>query len=166
MNILLSIKPEWAALIYSGKKTIEFRTGTPHKYLLCEDKIFIYETSPVRAVTGYIVVDSYINVHKVLTAPYYIAEKKKEIIKGGCMTFDQIKNFVPGKKLFGWHIVKTFSFPHMDITRFSPSEKPPQSWCYTKADITECGAMRNDHEATPKTYEIQGKIFEYWAKGV
>lgn len=29
MNIILSIKPKWAELIYSGKKTIEWRKSFP-----------------------------------------------------------------------------------------------------------------------------------------
>lgn len=51
MNVLLSIKPEWAKKIYSGEKTIEFRKNFPLKYNLCDDYIFLYETKPVFAVT-------------------------------------------------------------------------------------------------------------------
>ena len=29
MNIILSIKPKWAKLIYEGKKTIEWRKNIP-----------------------------------------------------------------------------------------------------------------------------------------
>ena len=66
MNVLLSIHPEYAAMIYAGKKKIELRTNVPTKYSLCFDYIFIYETAPIFAVTGWMKVDSYINVNKIL----------------------------------------------------------------------------------------------------
>ena len=49
MNILISIHPEYAAMIYARKKKIELRTTMPRKYELCEDYIFIYETAPIFA---------------------------------------------------------------------------------------------------------------------
>ena len=50
MNILISIHPEYAAMIYAGEKKIEFRTNIPRKYNLLDDLgadyIFLYETAP------------------------------------------------------------------------------------------------------------------------
>lgn len=52
---LMSIKPKWAKEIYSGKKSIEYRKGinTPN----VDDLVFLYESDPVKAVTGVILVD-------------------------------------------------------------------------------------------------------------
>lgn len=53
MNILLSIKPEYAKLIYEGNKTIEYRKDFP-KFVLWGSKIFLYETAPIKRVTGFV----------------------------------------------------------------------------------------------------------------
>ena len=52
-DILLSIHPKWAELILSGEKTIEVRKTVPKE--LCEgERIFLYETAPVKKITGYV----------------------------------------------------------------------------------------------------------------
>ena len=45
---LMSIKPKWAKELYSGKKTVEFRKSSPDVGSL----VFLYESAPVKAVTG------------------------------------------------------------------------------------------------------------------
>jgi predicted transcriptional regulator len=53
--ILLSIKPRFAEAIYSGQKTIELRKRRPR--IIGEGAtVFLYETTPVKQVTGYFVV--------------------------------------------------------------------------------------------------------------
>ena len=64
MNIVLSIKPEWAKKIYSGEKTIEFRHDIPRDFDMNTDYIFLYETTPVRAVTGVMKIESFMNIQK------------------------------------------------------------------------------------------------------
>lgn len=49
MNMLMSIKPCYAEKILSGEKTIEFRK----RKFKPVDRIYIYETSPVKMVVGY-----------------------------------------------------------------------------------------------------------------
>lgn len=54
-NILLSIKPKYAEMIYRGEKIYEFRRS------LCKadiERIYLYESSPVMMVTGYVELDS------------------------------------------------------------------------------------------------------------
>jgi predicted transcriptional regulator len=53
MNIILSIHPKWAKLIYEGKKTVEWRKTTPKK-ADSQSVIFLYETAPVCKVTGWV----------------------------------------------------------------------------------------------------------------
>ena len=48
-TILLSIKPEYADLIFSGRKKYEFRKHLPRKNV---DRIVVYSTSPVQRVIG------------------------------------------------------------------------------------------------------------------
>lgn len=167
MNILLSIHPEYAAMIYAGEKKIEFRPNIPRKYNLLDDLgadyIFLYETAPVYAVTGWIKVDSYINVNKILNGDR--KDLKRMIINDGRLTMEQIKEYKPNLQLWGWHIAEAYNFGRKEfITRFAPNEKPPQSWCYTRAEIQSQICLRYDHYLTKKSYEREKQILEKWEK--
>lgn len=163
MNILLSIHPEYAAMIYAGEKKIELRTTIPRKYELCEDYIFIYETAPIFAVTGWIKVDSYINVNKILNSER--KDLKKMIINESRLTIGQIKEYKPNLQLWGWHISEAYNFGRKEfITRFSPNEKPPQSWCYTRAELQSQICLKFDHVLTNKSYEKEKEILNKWKK--
>lgn len=164
MNVLLSIHPKYAAMIYAGEKKIELRTTIPRKYELCEDYIFLYETAPIFAVTGWIKVSDYINVSKILNGDR--KDLKRMIINDGRLTMEQIKAYKPNLQLWGWHIKEAYSWGRNEyITRFSPSEKPPQSWCYTMADIQSPICTRFDHQLNKKSYEREREIFLKWKKG-
>lgn len=164
MNILLSIHPEHARKIYAGEKRIEFRTTMPRKYDLCIDKIFLYETAPICAVTGWMVVDSYHNINKVFNAKN-LDHVKRKIITDGCITMEQIKDYKPNLQLWGWNIVEKYCWNRYEpIMRFSPNEKPPQSWCYTKAKITSVICLDYDHVLNEKSYERIENIKSYWER--
>ena len=159
MNILISIKPEYAAKIYAGEKTIEFRTTVPRDFVMNKDYVFIYETAPVCAVTGFFKVYRFLNVQKIFTGQN--DHVKRMIIKKGCLTMEQIKKYRPNLKMFGWEISEFYKHHNDYITRYSPSEKPPQSWCYTNAYI--CGqSLTFDHKLTDKSYKKEHDIWVYW----
>lgn len=161
MNLLLSIHPEYAAMIYARKKKIELRTNLPRKYNLCFDYIFLYETAPIYAVTGWIKVGNYINVNKIFSGDRQ--DLKTIVVKDVCMTMEQIKAYKPNLQLWGWHIKEAYNWGRNEyITRFSPSEKPPQSWCYTNADIQSSICTRFDHQLNKKSYEREREIFWKW----
>lgn len=163
MNVLISIHPEYAAMIYAGEKKIELRTTIPRKYELCDDYIFLYETAPIFAVTGWIKVDSYINVNKILNGER--KDLKKMIINESRLTIEQIKAYKPNLQLWGWHIAEAYNFCRKEfITRFSPNEKPPQSWCYTRAELQSQICLKFDHVLTNKSYEKEKEIFNKWEK--
>jgi predicted transcriptional regulator len=50
-TILLSIKPEYANKILLGTKKYEYRTRVPKSQI---SGIFIYSTSPVKKIIGYV----------------------------------------------------------------------------------------------------------------
>lgn len=169
MNILLSIHPEYAAMIYAGEKKIEFRANIPRKYNLFEetapfdDYIFLYETAPIFAVTGWIKVCDYINVNKILNGDR--KDLKKMIINDGRLTMEQIKAYKPNLQLWGWHIKESYNWGRKEfITRFSPNEKPPQSWCYTSANILSQICIQFDHFLTNKSYDKEKEILRKWEK--
>lgn len=167
MNVLLSIHPEYAAMMYDGRKKIEFRANIPRKYYLYDDcvpfddYIFLYETAPIYAVTGWIKVDRYINVNKILNGER--KDLKKMIINDGRLTIEQIKEYKPNLQLWGWHIAEAYNFGRNEfITRFSPNEKPPQSWCYTRAELQSLIYLKFDHVLTKKSYEREKEILAKW----
>ena len=165
MNVLLSIHPEYAAMIYAGEKKIELRTIMPRKYELCEDYIFIYETAPIFAVTGWIKVDSFINVNNILKAYKPNLQLWEMIINESRLTMEQIKAYKPNLQLWGWHISEAYNFGRKEfITRFSPNEKPPQSWCYTRAELQSQICLKFDHVLTNKSYEKEKDILNKWKK--
>lgn len=161
MNLLLSLHPEYAAMIYAGEKKIELRTTIPRKYELCEDYIFIYETAPIFAVTGWMKVDSYINVNKILNGDR--KDLKRMIINESRLTMEQIKDYKPILQLWGWHIAEAYNFGRKEfITRFSTNEKPPQSWCYTRSEIQSNICLKFDHVLTKKSYKKEKEILKRW----
>jgi hypothetical protein len=169
MNVLLSIHPEYAAMIYDRRKKIEFRTTIPRKYNLYEDPapwddyIFLYETAPIYAVTGWMKVSDYINVNKIFSGDR--KDLKKMIVNDGCMTIEQIKAYKPNLQLWGWHIKEAYNFGRKEfITRFAPNEKPPQSWCYTRSEIQSPICFKFDHGLTKKTYQREKEILSKWEK--
>jgi predicted transcriptional regulator len=51
---MLSVRPEYAARIFDGSKTVELRRTSPR--IAAGNLVIVYETSPTRAVVGYFVV--------------------------------------------------------------------------------------------------------------
>lgn len=147
MNIVMSIKPEWANKIYSGEKTIEFRKTEPkfHDYSFPfmaknNDVAFIYETKPVGFVTGLcrITIAGYIDFSRPLSDFQY------ELIKCGCCSEEFLRNYSNGKKLVALRIHSLERMAPTEIKYFTPKERPPQSWCYTNAYICY-GTFNYDH---------------------
>lgn len=50
MNVLLSIKPEFAEGIFNGEKKYEFRKKFPIREDI--DKVFVYASSPTKSIIG------------------------------------------------------------------------------------------------------------------
>lgn len=60
-SILLSIKPKYANLIFSGVKLCEFRKVLPKKSF---NKVYVYSSSPVKKIIGEFDVDSIVTGSK------------------------------------------------------------------------------------------------------
>lgn len=147
MNILLSIKPKWAEKIYSGEKTIEFRKSIPKNFDTTEDVVFIYETAPVKMVTGYIRIGAFcrVNTCYLNAMKKYNLFSKRYFEKEGKVNIDNLIKYANNKNLCYWKIKSSYKWNYENIDRFSPTEKAPQSWCYTRAKI--CGAgLQFDHK--------------------
>lgn len=128
MNIILSIHPKWANLIYEGKKTIEWRKNIP---LSQTETVYLYETAPVCKVTGFFKYYAYTRVSKT-----HLELNKDLLTEKSCVPIEDIrKYFGKSEKIFGWLCNagprrNQFANP-VPLSEFG-IKRPPQSWCYTK----------------------------------
>lgn len=147
MNIILSIKPKWAKLIYEGKKTIEWRKTLPMKTdpKLLRDgdpnvKVYLYETTPVKAITGFF----YWGGTTCCDARNMTEDTK------GLVPIKDLKAYQGERcSLNAWHIdLPTKLFKKYSIQEFNLN-RPPQSWCYTNRKITTLTRYREDKNLEP-----------------
>lgn len=144
MNIILSIHPKWAKLIYEGKKTIEWRKTLP-KRADGFTRIFLYETAPVCKVTGYVLFYGHdtvspknnciknVNGYAICKAEQDVAMAL--IVKYGCVSRkDLVKYQGDSKSIFAWAVnsPRKFNTPR-SLADFNLN-RPPQSWCYTEVE--------------------------------
>lgn len=128
MNVILSIHPEWAKLIYEGKKTIEWRKNIPLNNV---ELVYLYETAPVCKVTGFFKFYAFTIVSKT-----HLELEKKLLEEKGCVSIDDLKKyFGKQEKIFGWFCnagskSNQFAYP-VELSEFE-IKRAPQSWCYTK----------------------------------
>lgn len=147
MNIVLSIKPKWAKLIYEGKKTVEWRKTLPRKMdlKLLRDgnpnvKVYLYETAPVKAITGFFYWGG---------ATCCDARNMTEDTKG-LVPIKDLKAYQGERcSLNAWHIDRpTKLFNNYSVQEFNLN-RPPQSWCYTNRKITTLTRHREDKNLEP-----------------
>ena len=93
MNVcLMSIKPKWAKELYCGKKTVEFRKSSPTVGSL----VFIYESAPVRAVTGVFIVLATLSSNA--SHVWYATKALKSVWKSGSVKRDDLFEYAGGDK--------------------------------------------------------------------
>lgn len=143
MNIILSIHPKWAEKIYAGEKTIEWRKSRPKTYSE-ETKIYMYETSPAKMVTGYFTLKTKTIKTKFMTAhdvdfPFsrisfrdsdtkYLLIGNIEIM--GCVPIEKLREYLNDSDGYGWRINKVEKFVKPRPLSDFGLKRPPQSWCY------------------------------------
>jgi len=141
MNIVLSIKEKWAQKIYSGEKKIEWRKNAPTnpKFVLSLDKVFLYEVEK-KIVTGWF------KIGCIYGPLIFEKDITKYYEKPGCISLDELKKYSNKKNLYAWFIEEAdkLGYPS-EIKYFTPSERAPQSWCYTRAYFFN-GTFNFDHQ--------------------
>ena len=126
MDILLSIHPKWAKKIYNYEKTLEWRKNVPSDDFI--DKIFLYETAPVKKITGYFVYDHYYSLVFKTGVPDPTA---KVLIERGCVPLEELKKYAGQKdELFGWKVKNPQEFDTPRTLEDFDLKRPPQSWRY------------------------------------
>lgn len=126
MNVILSIKPEFADAIFKGIKKVEFR-----KILFKKDveKIFIYTSAPVKKITGYFTIDRIVK-----SSPRKLWEEFGDV---GFIDEAEFFNYF-GHKEMGFSIciekVEKFS-QSLDPYQIINGFVPPQSFRYHSGKI-------------------------------
>jgi predicted transcriptional regulator len=139
MSIILSIKPKYAKMIHNHDKLYELRkTSCPL------GRVYLYNTAPVKAFTGWMVVDEVIQLPQ--------RELWHVVYRSAGVTYDEFaKYFNNTKKPYAWHVDKTYHYDYpvhpRDLAMYEDMEpipddapedypdlpweswRPPQSWC-------------------------------------
>ncbi|ARI79418.1 ASCH domain-containing protein [Microcystis sp. LEGE 00066] len=86
-TILMSIKPKYVEKILKGEKTAEFRRSM-YSSIKKGDQVFIYSSSPQKALVGKFIIDEIIND----TVENLWKLKGKE----GCISYEEFMNYYDG----------------------------------------------------------------------
>ncbi|WP_405325883.1 hypothetical protein [Fibrobacter sp.] len=137
-NILLSIHPEWAELIYSCEKQVEWRKSIPRQInynpLHKEDRVrvYMYETAPYGCITGYF---ELADVDRVDT--HGITEDDVLVKMGRVPFADLVKYQGKSDSIFAWRIGTNTKFNNNQLMTLEDFglRRAPQSWCYTDINI-------------------------------
>ena len=124
-DILLSIHPKWSSKIYSGEKTIEWRKTEPKT--IHSHRVYIYETSPIKAVTGYFICHRcfYCDVNKIENYP--------GALESGCVPLDDLKKYQGmSSAIYGWFVRDVVKFATPQPLSHYGVDRPPQSWQYVE----------------------------------
>jgi predicted transcriptional regulator len=123
MNLLLSIKPEYANKILNGSKRYEFRKVLPSKEI---DKVYLYATMPLGKVIGEFTCEGVIS-----DTPEQLWEKTKT---HSGITEYFFYDYFKGRKVA--HAIKANAVKRYDapltIQAIAPIDSPPQSFCYVE----------------------------------
>ncbi|WP_068688965.1 ASCH domain-containing protein [Culturomica massiliensis] len=120
-SVILSIKPEYAKAIMSGKKRVEFRRKIFKRPV---NKVYVYSSSPVKKIIGFFIIDSIIE-----DSPLRLWAQFKEI--GGINEKDFFNYFNEVEKGFSILIKEYKKFGRgIDPADFFENFCAPQSYIY------------------------------------
>lgn len=138
--ILLSIHPKWAQKIYSGEKTVEWRKTYP-KIISEDTKVYLYETAPIKKVTGYIFLkfNSFESANYPFTRiNFYDSDSKYLMIDNlermGCVPIEHLKKYLNTSNGYGWRIAESKKFMEPKTLADFGLKRAPQSWQYVEVN--------------------------------
>lgn len=128
-SLVISLKPQWAAIIYSGKKTIEWRKSMPvraHRW----DRVYIYETAPIKAITGYFTFSSSFKFDCDAVENYPGA------IERGCVPLEDLKKYQGNAEyIYGWFVKNPVRYEDPHLLSHFGIKQAPQSWQYVGTSV-------------------------------
>lgn len=119
MDILLSIKPKYVTYIRAGKKLVELRKTFPINKDI--NRIFIYESSPVKKICGYI--------KPTAIFRFPLAELWEKTKSLSCVEESDFKKYYQGKES-GTAIFFDRFIPLPVATLQRIAQRAPQSYTY------------------------------------
>lgn len=158
--VLISIRPEWAAKIVTGKKTVEIRKTRPN--LEYPFRCYIYLAKQRKPLTlrtnrgaswmrydGRVIAEficTGISEIKPANEPYGIYDIDDDYVLKTCMVNGAMWDYGKGQTLYGWDIsnVRIFYQIPVELSEFTGSRetkfgrephkltRAPQSWCYVE----------------------------------
>lgn len=137
--LLISVKPEFAEKIISGKKTIELRKSAPKK-VRKKNHVLIYVTAPIKELWGIckiknIIKDNPITLWRNHGSRTGITEAQfKEYYKTSqnayALELEEIRNF------------SKYSIELKDLKKAFPDFMPPQTYTYITSDEINFGVLK------------------------
>ena len=120
--VLMSIKPQYAQSIKSGKKTVELRRVAPK--VTAGDIIIIYESMPVQQITAFCEVESLLSMKP--------SDLWEAVYLKACITKEEFNQYFQGKQYAnGIELKSVFLLDAPKTMReLSWDLHPPQSYCY------------------------------------
>lgn len=122
MRVLLSIKPEFAELIFSGEKHYEYRKQIFKQEV---DTVVVYASSPVQKIIGEFSIDNIF--HDELTSLWNKTKKYSGISQQYFNEYFQNKS-----KGYAIKVLETRLYPEPINLNCVYSSTPPQSFAYIK----------------------------------
>jgi type I restriction enzyme S subunit len=129
MNVLLSIKPEFAEKILAGTKRYEFRR-TPFREPSLIDTIVLYATAPVQRIVG-----KFNPAGVVADAPENLWERFRD--ESGIESYERFTNYFAGAETgYAIKIEQTVQFDdQIDPWRHVDDFRPPVSFQYVDGEL-------------------------------
>lgn len=133
MNVLLSIKPNYAKAIINGSKQYEFRKSIFRKKSV--RTVYMYSTAPVKRIVGLFIVKKIIEDH-----PKQLWDELKDV--SGLDDTEFFGYFRESSKGFAIEIGSVQEFNKaVNPADIIPNFVPPQSFCYFDFDTADFGNM-------------------------
>lgn len=125
-SVILSIKPEYAKAIMSGKKRVEFRRKIFKRPV---NKVYVYSSSPIKKIVGFFIIDSIIE-----DSPLSLWTQFKEV--GGINEKDFFNYFNEVEKGFSILIKEYKKFARgVNPADFFENFCAPQSYIYLEENF-------------------------------
>ena len=148
-SILMSIHPEYAQRIFSGKKQIELRK-TLSRQLLLPYKVYLYATKsglPVNDIKQGCIVGDFVcdGVYRLVPMPERVGlvayciknwhdgsltQITQEWLDATTLTAEELEKYGNGKTIYGYRIYSPYKY--VVPAALSKDRTAPQSWCYIK----------------------------------
>lgn len=131
IDLILSIKPCFSNEIYSGRKVVELRKRLG-KHFLPSAKMFIYTSSPIKAITGYVIIDKIERMK--------VADIKVNHLIDACIAeddFDRYYQYAEFGSIIWIGSVVRFERQIQLSTLLKYNFTAPQSYCYVTDSIKQ-----------------------------